>query len=77
MFGGYNPHKVNILTFLTQLTPILDHYLCSYDNYLVIGDFNSELDEGTMKEFCENYNLTNLFEEPTCYKNPLNQVLLI
>ena len=55
-----------------QLTPILDHYLCSYDNYLVIGDFNSEPDGEAMKEFCNNYNLTNLIKEPTCFKNPLN-----
>ena len=72
LFGGYNPHKGNIQTFLMQLTPILDHYLCSYDNYLVIGDFNSEPDGEAMEEFCNNYNLTNLIKEPTCFKNPLN-----
>ena len=46
--------------------------MCSYDNYLVIGDFNSELDEETMKELCGNYNVINLIKEPTCFKNPLN-----
>ena len=46
--------------------------MCSYDNYLVIGDFNSEPDEEAMKEFCNNYNLTNLIKERTCFKNPLN-----
>ena len=28
LFGGYNPHKVTILIFLTQLTPILDTTIC-------------------------------------------------
>ena len=26
-----------------------------------------------MKSFCENYDLTNLIKQPTCYKNPTNQ----
>ena len=25
-----------------------------------------------MKEFCDSYNLKNLINEPTCFKNPLN-----
>ena len=37
-----------------------------------MGDFNSELTETEMAEFCETYNLTNLIKEPTCFKNPLN-----
>ena len=32
LFGGYNPHKENTPNFLTQLTPILDQYLSTYDN---------------------------------------------
>ena len=72
LFGGYNPHKENTPNFLTQLTPILDHYLSKYDNYLLIGDFNSEIKEESMKEFCDIYNLSNLIKEPTCFKNPLN-----
>ena len=72
LFGGYNPHRENTPNFLTQLTPILDYYLSTYDNYLLLGDFNSETQEETMKEFCDTYNLTNLIKEPTCFKNPLN-----
>ena len=72
LFGGYNPHKDNTSIFLTHLTPILDHYLSIYDNYILIGDFNSEPNEEIMKEFCEIYNLTSLIQEPTCFKSPLN-----
>ena len=43
-----------------------------FDNYLLIGNLNSEIQEPAIKEFCETYNLDNLINEPTCYKNPLN-----
>ena len=35
-------------------------------------NFNSEINEDAMKEFCDTYNLKNLVSEATCYKNPLN-----
>ena len=72
LFGGYNPHKENTANFLTQLSPILNQYLSKYDNYIIIGDFNSEINEDLMKEFCDTYNLYNLIKEPTCFKNPHN-----
>ena len=72
LFGGYCPHKQNISNFLTQLSPILDVYLPKFDNYLLIGDLNSEIQEPAMKEFCETYNLENLINEATCNNNPLN-----
>ena len=69
LFGGYFPHKQNISNFLKQLSPLLDGYLSRFDNYLLIGDLNSEIQELALNEFCETYNLIN---EPTCYNNPLN-----
>ena len=71
LFVGYNPHKVNISHFLKNVGSTLDRYLGTYDNLLLIGDFNSETEENDMKEFCDSYNLKNLIKEPTCYKNPL------
>ena len=43
-----------------------------YDNFLLLVDFNSEMCEPAMINFCETYNLINLIKEPTCFKNPLN-----
>ena len=60
LFGGYNPHKENISIFLNQLGPVLDHYMPKYDNFLLLGDFNSEMRELAMKEFSETYFLCNL-----------------
>ena len=47
-----------------------------YDNFLLLGDFNSEMQENAMKEFSETYNLSNLIKEPTCFKNNLNPSLI-
>ena len=37
-----------------------------------MGDFNSEITEPGLSEFCETYNLSNLIKDPTCFKNPIN-----
>ena len=50
----------------------MDKYTRIYDNILILGDFNSQTDENIMNEFCQTYNLKNLINEPTCFKNPLN-----
>ena len=47
-----------------------------YDNFLLLGDFNSEIHETAMKEFTDTYNLSNLIKEHTCFKNPLNPSLI-
>ena len=43
-----------------------------FDNFVLMGDFNSEIHEQRMNEFCEMYHLKNLITSPTCFKNPLN-----
>ena len=50
----------------------LDHYAPLYDNFILLGDFNSEVTDDAMLEFCEIFNLKNLVKTPTCYKNPEN-----
>ena len=72
LFGGYCNNKENIDNFLNILGPILNKHISQYENLLLIGDFNSEITEPSMEEFCETYNLKNLIEGPTCFKNPLN-----
>ena len=70
VFGGYNPSKDNISNFVTRIVPIIDYHMPKYDNFLLLGDFNSEMQEHAMKEFSEIYNLSNLIKDPTCFKNP-------
>ena len=72
IMGGYNPDKKNISKFLSHVSKELDRFLPQYENLLLLGDFNSEMSEEDMKNFCETYNLTNLIKEPTCFKSVEN-----
>ena len=52
---------------LNEIGQGLHSYLTNYDNILIIVDFNSEITESSMHEFCNNYNLkvyaTNVYVE--------------
>ena len=41
-----------------------------YNNFLIVGDFNSKMTESAMENFCGTYHLHNLIKSPTCLKNP-------
>ena len=53
----YNPSKHLIDAQLNSLGMCLDHYYQLYDNIILLGDFNSEITEPSMKEFCEIFDL--------------------
>ena len=72
VFGSCNPNKNSIRNYVNLLGPILDFYMAKYEKFLLLGDFNSEMKETTMIDFCKTYNLSNLIKEPTCFKNPHN-----
>ena len=46
--------------------------MAKFDNILIIGDFNSTMSDVPMKDFCEIYDLENLINVPTCFKNDDN-----
>ena len=72
LMGGYNPSQHTISKFLNHVSKTLDKCLPIYDNFLLIGDFNSSVDTNFMSDFCSLYDLSNLIKQPTCYKNPDN-----
>ena len=41
-----------------------------YDNFLIAGDFSSEMSESAMDNFRGAYHLLDLMKDPTCFKNP-------
>ena len=45
-------------------------YMKIYDNFLIVGDFNSEMAESAVDNFCGTYHLHNLIKDPKCFKNP-------
>ena len=72
VLGGHNNNKTNIDKFLACVGPVLDQQMSKIDNFLILGDLNSEIKEPCIKDFCDTYNLKNLIKDPTCLKNPLN-----
>ena len=68
----YNPYNGNIESHLDAISESLDMHLNRYENVILLGDFNTSIEDSFMKSFCENYVLRSLIKEPTCFKNPEN-----
>ena len=55
---------------LECLNRILGKYNSEYDSFIFIGDFNVNVNESSMKEFCNLKKFKGLINEPTYFKNP-------
>ena len=66
---SHNPHKSLIGNHLDAVSKTLDLHSSTYDKIILLGDFNTEIDEQHMQSFCDNYSLKSLIRQPTCYKN--------
>ena len=66
----YNPNKNLISNHLKEIGKNLDNYSSKYDNFILLGDFNSEPTESAVRDFCEIYSCKNLIKDNTCFKNP-------
>ena len=58
--------------YLEYISKGIDLHSSKYDNFFLLGDFNSEPAEEAMKSFCQIHNFKNLLDKPTRYKNPTN-----
>ena len=70
---SYNPKKGNIRAHLECMNKSLALHLLKYEHLLVLGGFNVCIEDSSMSEFCDTYNLKRLIRERTCYKNPENR----
>ena len=61
---SYSPHKNMIRNHLRALSEKLDIYSSSYNNFIILGDFNIEMEEQQIKAFCDNYGLKSLIRQP-------------
>ena len=50
----------------------VDIHSSKYENFLLLGDFNAEMTDLSLKEFYNLYSLKYLIKKPTCFKNPDN-----
>ena len=74
VFNVYRPRKEsNLITFFQDLTFLLNKHLSSYDNVMVMGNFNIDVKEvtnqslGKLSTFCETFGISNLVKGYTCY----------
>ena len=66
----YNPNRSNISSHLDLLRRSLDLYSAEYEHFMIVGDFNTEVTQTSMKVFYDSYEFKNLIKDATCYKNP-------
>ena len=76
IFAGYNPKNEHIGPFLSHVGKSLHYQVGKYENLILIGDFNSQMEKDVMNEFCDTYNLKNLVTASTCFKNAHNPTLI-
>ena len=51
IMGGYNPANETISYFLDHVSISFDKTMANYDNILILGDLNSTMSDGPMKNF--------------------------
>ena len=67
---SYNPKRASFANHLSALSKCTDIYSSKYDNLIFLGDFNAEVEDADIKNFCSSYNLTSKVNMATCYENP-------
>ena len=70
--SSYNPKKNLIANHLNCIGRNLDSQLGQYENFILMGDFNVEPNDATMKNFCQIYDCKNIVKDNTCFKSPIN-----
>ena len=62
---SYNPKNSSAESHLQSLSKSIDLLFSKYENFILLGDFNSCMEDSPMKTFGEIYKLRNLIKEPT------------
>ena len=72
LLGTYNSSKTLIVKNLLTLGNILIKYFPSYDNFVILRNFNCEIKESHFLDFCDSFDIKNLIKMPICYKSKTN-----
>ena len=62
------PKKSLIASLLNYIGRSLDVQLGLYENFILMGDFNVEPNDATMKTFCQIYGCKNVLKYKICFK---------
>ena len=69
IFCCYNPHKHLLKHHLFQTESAIDFYSNTYENLIILSDFNAIISDLNMESLCTIKNLKCIVKNPTCYKN--------
>ena len=72
IFCYYNPQKHLLKYSFFQIESAINFHSNTYENFIILGNFNAEIYDFYMESFCTINNLKCILKEPTCYKNPDN-----
>ena len=69
LLGIYNPPSQNEALFVEQIKLALNTYSTTYENFLLLGDFNMTTENSKLQDLMDAFCLENLIKEPTCFKS--------
>ena len=72
MLGIYRPPTQDEKRFYEELGKAMDHLSDTYENFLIVGDFNNEESDHEISNFLDAYGLKNLIKAATCIKSNTN-----
>ena len=73
----FRPTSQNREFLLNSLANIIDHFTKRFDNYIIIGDFNLEPSNTTLKYFLDSNGLHYLIKGHTCFQGKGSLIDLI
>ena len=69
VIGTYKPPSLGDIIFTSEIRNILTFYRSTYDNILLMGDFNMTPNNPKLSELIDDHELFTLISEPTCFKS--------
>ena len=69
LLGNYKPPSQNELSFINEIKLSLNFFSSSYENFLLLGDFNLSTENPNFKNLLNSFDLESLIKIPTCYKS--------
>ena len=75
--GAYKPPEQSKFVFLESLSESLFIYLDTYENAIVLGDFNMTPEDKNLQLFADSFNLEHLIRKPTFFKGSPSCIDLI
>ena len=65
----YRPERTNKMLFIDIINNLLDYYCVTYDNLLIMGDFNMLASDMEVVNLINNHDLHSMIKVSTCFKS--------